>query len=1225
MIPAPLPEDELLRLACLTSYHVLDTPPEEAYDDLVKVAATVCETPIALVSLVDETRQWFKAKVGITAEATPREWAFCAHAILQHDVMVVPDASADPRFVDNPLVTTNPHIRFYAGAPLETASGHRLGTLCVIDRKPRTLTETQVDVLKRLGRQVVRQLELRLLSKELTESNADLSFIKQVVEQMDEPIYWLNPADGFRFVYVNEAAVRHYGYPREQLLQMRVTDWNPDITQEQLEANWARIKEQRSVILETRHRLQDGQVIAVEVTANYVKIGGEEYVAGTIRKIEARKQAEQREKAQHELLAAISAVQSTFIAESDISKAFQRLLEALLQLTKSEYGFIGEVLVKDDGSRYLKTHAISDIAWNEATRALYDRNAPTLEFYNLHTLFGHVIRTGEPVVSNDPLHDVRRGGLPKGHPSLNAFLGVPLFDGPRLIGMVGVANRVGGYDEAMIAYLEPFLRTSSSIIGAYRLEQRRQEAERDRNLLAYAIDHSAEGVALLDGDGRYTYMNQAHAAMYGFIVEQLIGKTWRELYEPKVVSHIEQEIFPRLVRQGHWSGELVGRKQNGESFVVDLSLTWLAERSRGGREVLSCSCRDVTDRKRADQALRLEEERLRYVMLATRDAVYDWDLDTGIVQRNEAYQQLYAPGEPVGASATWWKERIHPDDRARVLQGVDDAFKGCRSFWSDEYRFRRHDGTYASVLDRGYIRYGEDGRPVRMTGAITDITARKEAEVALRASEARLEFVANHAPVLIAHLDRNLRYLFVNEPYAALFQRKPDEIVGKNAEDILGPKGFQQVAKFMQEALQGRSVEYEVTLEGSVPGRRSMHARYAPQFGPDGVVTGFIAAIVDVTARKEMEGVRRRLAAIVEYSDDAIIGATIEGVVTSWNRGAERLFGYTAEEVLSRSITILFPPDRVRDENEILRRTVQGESVEHFETLRLRKDGRMVDVSLTLSPIKDERGSVVGVSKIARDITTRKQAEALVRLANEDLERRVAERTAELTKANMQLRQLSRELVQTQETERRRLARDLHDEIGQVLTALHINLQLMKAQTGGQAEAPLSESLLLTSQLLRQVRQLAIDLRPQLLDELGLEQALRTYVARQSERNGWQMAISTTGKGRPLSDDVSVACYRIVQESLTNAARYACATKISLEMQWTDHAIELCVTDDGVGFDTSDPAVSSHGSGLKGLDERVRLAGGRFSVRSAPKSGCTVQAWLPLSSRVEERHLKETE
>ena len=168
MPAAPLPPDEAERLALLREYQILDTPPEQAFDDIVRLASLVCGTPIALVSLVDETRQWFKAAIGIAATSTPREDAFCAHAILDVRPLVVPDASADTRFQDNPLVTGDPHIRFYAGAPLVTPQGGRLGTLCVIDSSPGELTAEQTPALEALSRLVVEHLEFRRIAGALS-------------------------------------------------------------------------------------------------------------------------------------------------------------------------------------------------------------------------------------------------------------------------------------------------------------------------------------------------------------------------------------------------------------------------------------------------------------------------------------------------------------------------------------------------------------------------------------------------------------------------------------------------------------------------------------------------------------------------------------------------------------------------------------------------------------------------------------------------------------------------------------------------------------------------------------------------------------------------------------------------------------------------------------------------------------------------------------------------
>src|SRR6201994_3643482 len=165
--------NEARRLKVLWQYDVLDTVPEEVFDDLTELAARICEAPIALISLIDEDRQWFKSKVGISINETSRDISFCAHAIKQTDLFIIPDATQDKRFANNPLVTSDPQIRFYAGAPLITPDGYALGTLCVIDKVPRELSSDQKQALRVLARHVMTQLELRRHSGELTRAQKE--------------------------------------------------------------------------------------------------------------------------------------------------------------------------------------------------------------------------------------------------------------------------------------------------------------------------------------------------------------------------------------------------------------------------------------------------------------------------------------------------------------------------------------------------------------------------------------------------------------------------------------------------------------------------------------------------------------------------------------------------------------------------------------------------------------------------------------------------------------------------------------------------------------------------------------------------------------------------------------------------------------------------------------------------------------------------------------------
>ncbi len=174
----PTPENETARLAALRHYRILDTAPEDAYNAIVSLAAYLTGVPIAAISLIDVDRQWFKAKIGLSEYSTPREHAFCAHTILQTEVMEVEDASKDPRFATNPLVTGKPNIQFYAGAPLVTHSGEALGSICIMDQHPRKLSVEQRDALKKLAGMVMRILEYRHVCAELAEVATNLKTLK---------------------------------------------------------------------------------------------------------------------------------------------------------------------------------------------------------------------------------------------------------------------------------------------------------------------------------------------------------------------------------------------------------------------------------------------------------------------------------------------------------------------------------------------------------------------------------------------------------------------------------------------------------------------------------------------------------------------------------------------------------------------------------------------------------------------------------------------------------------------------------------------------------------------------------------------------------------------------------------------------------------------------------------------------------------------------------------
>jgi len=213
-----------------------------------------------------------------------------------------------------------------------------------------------------------------------------------------------------------------------------------------------------------------------------------------------------------------------------------------------------------------------------------------------------------------------------------------------------------------------------------------------------------------------------------------------------------------------------------------------------------------------------------------------------------------------------------------------------------------------------------------------------------------------------------------------MLDHRPEDLVGKKIADVIGQEAFQTILPHVNAVLAGHHVEYEAEVPYKDIGPRFMHVTYAPDKDQLDRVCGWIASITDITERRQVEIALReseeqlqRLASIVEFSDDAIVSKTLDGVITSWNRGAERLFGYTAEEAIGQPITIIIPEDRRDEEHEILTRIGRGEHIDHFETIRQPKHGSSIAVSLTISPVKDDDGKIVGASKIARNISEQKR------------------------------------------------------------------------------------------------------------------------------------------------------------------------------------------------------------------------------------------------------------
>lgn len=399
-------------------------------------------------------------------------------------------------------------------------------------------------------------------------------------------------------------------------------------------------------------------------------------------------------------------------------------------------------------------------------------------------------------------------------------------------------------------------------------------------------------------------------------------------------------------------------------------------------------------------------------------------------------------------------------------------------------------------------------------------------------------------------------------------------------------------------------------------------------------IDGVIATFLDITALKEAErqlrGSEERLRLLIEsVTDYSIIIQDVDGRIEVWNPGAERMFGYTAEEAIGQSIEIIFTPeDRAQGAHIVEMTTAREQGCANDERWHVRKDGTRFYVSGVLTLLRD--GSLMGYAKIARDLTESKRTEEELRLAHEELERRVAERTLELAEANEALSienaerrriekarlQLLRQLVRVQDDERRRIARDIHDHLGQQSTALRLKLEALKTQCARYEELcePIEQTQRAAASLDGDIDFLAWELRPAALDDLGLAAALRNFVKEWSKHYDIPADFHSTGmdKERP-SPEVEINLYRIAQEALNNTYKHAQASRVDVLLERRDQSVVLIIEDHGVGFDPNEREQTDKGLGLLGMGERAALVGGTLEIESAPNQGTTVFARVPLS------------
>jgi PAS domain S-box-containing protein len=467
--------------------------------------------------------------------------------------------------------------------------------------------------------------------------------------------------------------------------------------------------------------------------------------------------AAQKLEHQHRMLEAVRLAQAVFIEADEKRKAFEGLLDAFLSVTRSAYGFVGEVHYDDQDQPFLRTHAITDISWDDSSRRMHEQQlAGGMEFRNLKTLFGAAMTTGEWVISNDPRNDPRGGGMPSGHPVLKAFLGVPLAVGDRLVAMVGLANQPGGYSEDDIEFLQPLLGAVRQLVMAWRghadaqrtraeLETTSAQLAEKSNALQIALDSISQGLTRVDAQGRVTVYN--HRMLELLDLPEALFKSRPHMDDVIQYQRERGDFGPGLAWVEPDLREFVGYSPNQKTPEH----YW--RRTRDGRALEIRSRRlpdggmvrtyaDVTSYIEAQEALRGERQRLAWVLEATRPGIWETNLINHTLTVNERWAEMlgYTLAELQPVRYETWEALVHPDDLKRADDIRDRHLAGALPFYECDIRMRHKAGHWIWVNTRGRVheRDAQD-RAVFMSGTHLDITERVAAQEQVRALNASLE------------------------------------------------------------------------------------------------------------------------------------------------------------------------------------------------------------------------------------------------------------------------------------------------------------------------------------------------------------------------------------------------------------------------------------------------------------------------------------------------------
>ncbi len=674
----PIPSNERERLQSLKLFRILDTPPEEIFDGFTQFASHICGTPMAMISLVDEDRQWFKSKLGLDFNETPREQAFCAHAIVQADVMEVQDTLTDPRFASNPLVTSDPKIRFYAGAPLLTPQGHGLGSLCVMDQKPRALSQEQKSMLAILSAQIVVCLEIR--RKQFTQEDAERPY-RQMVEDATDIIY---RTDAYgNFTYANKTAMNILMYSENEVIGHHFSEFiHPDwrartiaFYKEQFQSKTPLSYFEYQIIKKNGESIWVGQNVTLTIQDDWVI--GSYAIARDRTKLRAAEYALMESEKRYKMLSSLT---SDFAYEVRRKEDDQLTVEWATDSFASVMGYSPEDYIRLGAWQNL-FHP-DDIADTEAR--IVDMSA------------GNSVR------------GVARVRQPDGKYRWLSLQNQPVLD-PKsgtLIGWIGAGRNITRLKEAE--------------------EALRQSEERYRLLSELGSDFVFKDAVMPGGQTRLVWSNDRFFQVFGYSVEEYnrLGD-WEKLYHPDDVQPARERLA-RLLRGENTTGLTRIRQSNGSYRWLKITNHPEKDPKTGQIVAIIGAAHDITERHLAEQALRESESKYHTMIDSMLEGMVRVDLEDRIEHVNKRLCEMveYREDELIGRIGN--EILILPEDKEVIKKKHDMRTHGIADHY--EMKFRKKSGEIFWALVGGAPVYDAGRRVIGSIGILTDITQRKLAE-----------------------------------------------------------------------------------------------------------------------------------------------------------------------------------------------------------------------------------------------------------------------------------------------------------------------------------------------------------------------------------------------------------------------------------------------------------------------------------------------------------------